>query len=161
MKVALINPNWRFQGSISFGCREPHLPLEYGYAARLLESAGHESLIIDGQMEDLGNDSIKARVAGFNPDYSVITTAPSYLFWGCAPPELRVPNQLLKTLRDGAGVTVVIGPHVSTTPGAAMRKLQTDAGILGGPEEMNVRRSCRITSSNRYASSACERMSMV
>ena len=30
MKVALVNPNWRFDGSIYFGCREPHLPLELG-----------------------------------------------------------------------------------------------------------------------------------
>ena len=31
MKYALINPNWSFEGSIYFGCREPHLPLEFGY----------------------------------------------------------------------------------------------------------------------------------
>ena len=28
MKVALINPPWRFENSIYFGCRAPHLPLE-------------------------------------------------------------------------------------------------------------------------------------
>ena len=28
MKIALINPAWRYDGSISFGCREPHLPLD-------------------------------------------------------------------------------------------------------------------------------------
>ncbi len=42
MKYALVNPNWTFDGSIYFGCREPHLPLEYGYAKALLERAGHE-----------------------------------------------------------------------------------------------------------------------
>ena len=36
VKVALVNPNWSFDGSIYFGCREPHLPLEYGYAKALL-----------------------------------------------------------------------------------------------------------------------------
>ena len=30
MKVALVNPPWTFDGSIYFGCREPHLPLELG-----------------------------------------------------------------------------------------------------------------------------------
>ena len=40
MKFALINPNWTFEGSIYFGCREPHLPLEYGYAKALLEAPG-------------------------------------------------------------------------------------------------------------------------
>ena len=27
MRVALLNPAWHFDGSIYFGCREPHLPL--------------------------------------------------------------------------------------------------------------------------------------
>ena len=29
MRFALVNPPWAFEGSIYFGCREPHLPLEY------------------------------------------------------------------------------------------------------------------------------------
>jgi hypothetical protein len=53
MKYALINPNWTFTGSTYFGCREPHLPLEYGYAKALLEREGHEVLIVDGQLENL------------------------------------------------------------------------------------------------------------
>ena len=35
MRVALVNPPWRFDGSIYFGCREPHLPFELGYAQAL------------------------------------------------------------------------------------------------------------------------------
>ena len=61
MKFALINPNWNFDGSIYFGCREPHLPLEYGYSKALIERAGHEAMIIDGQLMDLGLDEIRAR----------------------------------------------------------------------------------------------------
>ena len=51
MKYALINPDWTFQGSIYFGCREPHLPLELGYARQLLASAGHEVMLIDAHLE--------------------------------------------------------------------------------------------------------------
>src|SRR4051812_25710748 len=98
MKIALVNPNWHFEGSIYFGCREPHLPLEFGYSRQLLEAAGHESILIDGQMDGLSADAIIARVAHFAPDYTVVTTAPSYLFWRCAPPELRVPMRLLHKL---------------------------------------------------------------
>jgi len=29
MKFALVNPNWTFNGSIYFGCRDPHFPLEF------------------------------------------------------------------------------------------------------------------------------------
>ena len=47
MRFSLINPGWSFEGSIYFGCREPHLPLEYGYSKALLEKAGHEAQIVD------------------------------------------------------------------------------------------------------------------
>jgi anaerobic magnesium-protoporphyrin IX monomethyl ester cyclase len=136
MKFALVNPRWTFDGSIYFGCREPHLPLEFGYAKALLEAEGHEAVIIDGQLDGLTNDDIRARLEKFEPQFTVVTTAPSYLFWRCAPPELRVPKQLLWDIFDVAGTTIAIGPHVSTTPRAALQKLDADVGIIGEPEEI-------------------------
>ncbi len=136
MKWALVNPNWSFEGSIYFGCREPHLPLEYGYAKTLLERSGHEAHIIDGQLDSLSREEIRARVQALRPDFAVITTAPSYLFWRCAPPELRVPQQIVRDLRPVAGTLIGIGPHASTTPAAALRKLGVDAVVLGEPEEI-------------------------
>src|ERR687890_329315 len=100
MKYALINPNWSFDGSIYFGCREPHLPLEYGYSKVLLEQSGHEVQICDGQLDQLTPADIHQTVSDFKPDFAVVTTAPSYLFWRCAPPELRVPQQITNLLRD-------------------------------------------------------------
>ena len=114
MRYALINPSWSFANSIYFGCREPHLPLEYGYSKALLERAGHDVLVIDGQMEGLLSSEIGARARAFEPDFLVITTAPSYLFWRCAPPELRVPQLLIRQLDRRKAVTVVVGPHGST-----------------------------------------------
>ena len=40
MRVALVNPPWSFEGSIYFGCREPHLPLELAYAKAKLDAPG-------------------------------------------------------------------------------------------------------------------------
>ena len=37
MRVALVNPHGASKGSIYFGCREPHFPLELGYADALLQ----------------------------------------------------------------------------------------------------------------------------
>jgi anaerobic magnesium-protoporphyrin IX monomethyl ester cyclase len=136
MKYALVNPNWSFDGSIYFGCRQPHLPLEYGYAKALLERAGHEAIIVDGQLENLPPGKIRRRVAGFRPDITVVTTAPSYLFWRCAPPELRVPRETVRDLRRDGETLVAIGPHASTTPRATLRKLGVDAVIMGEPEEL-------------------------
>jgi anaerobic magnesium-protoporphyrin IX monomethyl ester cyclase len=136
MKFSLINPNWSFEGSIYFGCREPHLPLEYGYARTLLEAGGHDVVIVDGQLDDLGLDDIRSRVADFGPDVIVITTAPSYLFWRCAPPELRVPQQVLSALEELPGVRVAVGPHASTTPAATLRKLNADVAVLGESDDV-------------------------
>ncbi len=136
MRFALVNPPWNFGGSIYFGCREPHLPLEYGYSKALLEREGHEAALIDGQLDDLRPEEIAARVRDFQPDFTVITSAPSYLFWRCAPPELRVPQEMAGLLRDGCGALVVVGPHASTTPAAALRKLQADVAVVGECEEI-------------------------
>src|ERR1700687_1866241 len=70
MRFSLINPAWSFENSIYFGCREPHLPLEYGYARILLERAGHEVQIVDGQLEQLTTEDIRDRVSRFKPDFS-------------------------------------------------------------------------------------------
>ena len=136
MRFSLINPPWTFDGSIYFGCREPHLPLEYGYSRILLERAGHEVQIVDGQLDGLSLEEIRNRVAGFGPDFTVVTTAPSYLFWRCAPPELRVPAEVIRSVRDVAGKLVVVGPHASTTPRATLAKLDADVVILGECEEV-------------------------
>jgi anaerobic magnesium-protoporphyrin IX monomethyl ester cyclase len=136
LKYALINPNWSFEGSIYFGCREPHLPLEYGYSKELLESAGHEALIIDGQLEDLSTEEIRRRVAVFRPDFTVVTTAPSYLFWRCAPPELRVPQSVVRSVASIGGTLIGVGPHASTTPKTTLRKLGVHAVVMGECEEI-------------------------
>jgi B12-binding domain/radical SAM domain protein of rhizo-twelve system len=136
MRFALLNPNWTFEGSIYFGCREPHLPLEYGYSKALLEREGHVAEIIDAQLEYLNLDEVRRRLSAFRPDFTVVTTAPSYLFWRCAPPELRVPQQLVAGVRDIAGVVVGVGPHASTTPATALRKLGADVVVIGECEEI-------------------------
>lgn len=135
MRFALVNPNWRFDGSIYFGCREPHLPLEFGYARALLEAAGHDVLLVDAQLHDLADDELARRVREFGPDRLVVTTAPSYLFWRCPPPELRVPQHAMRVLAEAAPVSIVVGPHASTTPGTTLEKLGADVAVLGECEE--------------------------
>lgn len=139
MRIALVNPRWTFDGSIYFGCREPHLPYEFGCARVLLEAAGHDATIIDAHLFDLDDGDVLAEVRAFRPDAIVITTAPTYLFWRCAPPELRVPQHLARVLRAEAPLLIAVGPHGSTTPAAAMAKLDVDAVVMGECEETLVR----------------------
>jgi anaerobic magnesium-protoporphyrin IX monomethyl ester cyclase len=136
MRSALVNPRWTFDGSIYFGCRERHLPLELGYSKALLEQNGYQAILVDGHLDDLTDVEIFERVREFAPDVTVVTTTPTYLFWRCAPPELRVPRELCKVLRQLPGKLVVVGPHGSTTPGAALKKTDADLAVLGECEEI-------------------------
>ena len=135
MRVALVNPRWSFDGSIYFGCRDEHLPLELGYARALLEAGGHDVLMLDGALDELDEAGLAERMATFRPDMTVVTTAPTYLFWRCAQPELTVPARLLHAMGDTAGVRIAIGPHGSTTPRAALAKLPVDVVVMGEAEE--------------------------
>jgi anaerobic magnesium-protoporphyrin IX monomethyl ester cyclase len=136
MKVALVNPFWTYEDSIYFGCRQPHLPLELGYSKALLEADGHEVLMLDGQIQKLDNAALADRVAAFAPAMTVVSTAPTYLFWRCAPPELRVPAEFLNYLAGRGGRTVAVGPHGSATPAPTLRKLGVDAVVRGECEEI-------------------------
>ncbi len=92
--------------------------------------------IVDAQLEGLTTDCVAGRVKEFQPDFAVVTTAPSYLFWRCAPPELRVPRETMRALRGAAGALVAVGPHASTTPRATLAKLGCDAVVMGECEEV-------------------------
>lgn len=136
MRVALVNPPWSFDGSIYFGCQEPHLPLELGYARALLEAQGHEVQLVDAHLSGLSSAEAARHVAEFSPGLTVVTTAPSYLFWRCAPPELRVPAEFVRELDGRGGIVAAVGPHGSTTPRPTLRKLGVDVVVLGECEEV-------------------------
>jgi B12-binding domain/radical SAM domain protein of rhizo-twelve system len=139
MRVALLNPRWSFDRSIYFGCREPHLPLELGYARALLEAAGHECLLLDGHITGADHAELAGEVRDFAPEMTVVTTAPSYLFWRCAQPELRVPRELIAALGGSGGVLAAVGPHGSVTPEAALTKLGAGVVVRGECEEIILR----------------------
>ena len=132
-RFALVNPEWTFQGSTYFGCREPHYPLELLFAFDQIRAAGHEPLLIDAHSDQLTINEVKKRVDEFRPDFLVIPTAPSYLFWRCPPPELRVPTEWFAGL-DSSAVKVAIGPHGSATPAATLRKTGCDVVLRGEPD---------------------------
>jgi anaerobic magnesium-protoporphyrin IX monomethyl ester cyclase len=135
MKFALVNPAWDFRGSIYFGCQEPHYPLELLFAYDQIEAAGHVPLLLDAHSDHLQLGDVRTQVAAFQPDFLVIPTAPSYLFWRCPPPELRVPQHWFRELDCGA-VKVAIGPHGSATPSATLRKLNCDVVLRGEPDQI-------------------------
>jgi B12-binding domain/radical SAM domain protein of rhizo-twelve system len=111
--------------------------LELLFAADQLHIAGHESLVIDAQLDNLSLEESRTRLNAFAPDFLVIPTTPSYLFWRCPPPELRVPMEWFAGLRSKA-ITVAIGPHPSATPAATLRKTGCDVALRGEPDQILV-----------------------
>jgi anaerobic magnesium-protoporphyrin IX monomethyl ester cyclase len=134
MKFALVNPNWDFEGSTYFGCRDPHIPLELLFAHDKVKESGNEALVVDAQTDKLSIEQTKQRVERFDADFLVIPSAPSYLFWRCPPPEVRVPKQWFAGI-GGRAKKVLIGPHASATPVAAMRKTGADVAIKGESDQ--------------------------
>lgn len=134
MRYALVNPRWTFEGSTYFGCVEPHLPIELLSAREMLRAAGQEVSLIDAFIEDLTVEQVADRLNSFNEDFLVIPTAPSYLFWRCPQPELRVPQQWIAALARTSKV-VVIGPHGSVTPHATLDKTGADIVLRGEPDQ--------------------------
>ncbi len=134
MKYALVNPAWNFQGSTYFGCTEPHFPLELLSALQMLQRAGHQVLLVDAFMEELSPEQVALRLNDFDEDFLVIPTAPSYLFWRCPQPELRVPKHWIAAL-SRASTVVAIGPHGSVTPRTTLEKLNADVVLRGEPDQ--------------------------
>lgn len=134
MRYALLNPRWSFEGSTYFGCPEPHIPLELLSARAMLRAADHDVLLIDANMEEIAIDEVRRRLDEFGEEFLVIPTAPSYLFWRCPPPELRVPKTWIAALGRRSKV-VAIGPHGSVTPRATMEKTGADVVLRGEPDQ--------------------------
>jgi len=134
MKFALVNPNWDFKGSTYFGCKDPHVPLELMFAFDQIIAAGGEPMLIDAQTDNLSLEETRTRLRAFQPHFLIVPTAPSYLFWRCPPPELRVPMEWIEGLRSRA-VAVTIGPHPSATPAATIRKTKCDVTLRGEPDQ--------------------------
>ncbi len=139
MKFALVNPRWSFERSTYFGCADAHFPLELLSAREMLRGAGHEVLLVDALMEDLSPEQVRVRLKAFGENFLVIPTAPSYLFWRCPQPELRIPRQWIAALNrpslDRPSKVVVIGPHGSATPLATLEKTGADIVLRGEPDQ--------------------------
>src|SRR5207248_5257487 len=112
-----------------FGCQQPHYRLELLFAFDQVLQAGSEALLVDAHVENLTTSEASPRIRDFRPDFLVIPTAPSYLFWRCPPPELRVPGEWSSALRS-SGTHLAIGHHPSAPPGSTLRKTNSDLHLL-------------------------------
>ena len=100
----------------------------------MLRAAGQEVLLVDAWMEALSVEEVRGRLEDFGEDFLVMPTAPSYLFWRCPQPELRVPREWFAGL-GRTSKKVAIGPHGSVTPLATLEKTGADIVLRGEPDQ--------------------------
>jgi len=131
MRVALLYPRWSFEGSVYFGCRAPHLPLELAYAQALLEAPGHDVQLIDAHLFALSLADVAAELAA--------------LEGGVDQPVLLDPAQAGELGRDNARPEVVPTAGQVDDLGRRPRDRRFDALL-----ELVGRRHCTQTS-GRYS----------
>ena len=139
MKVALVNPHWTFDGSIYFGCREPHLPLELGYAKALLERAGHE--VADARRASVrprARPSIARAGRGLRArhDRRDDRAELSVLALRAAGAAGAAASSCDAARRHRGGATVAVGPHGSTTPARPCASSASTSWCMGECEEI-------------------------
>jgi anaerobic magnesium-protoporphyrin IX monomethyl ester cyclase len=100
----------------------------------MLRKEGNTVLLIDAFIENLTPRQVRERLDVFHEDFLIIPTAPSYLFWRCPQPELRVASQWITAL-DRPSKVVVIGPHGSVTPRTTLDKTGADIVLRGEPDQ--------------------------
>ncbi len=139
-RVALINPNWTFDGSIYFGCRSPHLPLELGIsqhlsaAGRACHAAARRPHVRPVAVRHRGRARrLPARHdrADDGADLSVLALR--------AARAARAAAARADRCAGSAAILVAVGPHGSTTPRMTLRKLGVDFVVMGECEEALLR----------------------
>ena len=70
---------------------------------------------------------------------TVVTTAPTYLFWRCAPPELRVPREFLTRSAGAAAARSRSARTARRRRSRRWRKLGVDVVVRGECEEVVAR----------------------
>ncbi|MDT9293657.1 MAG: radical SAM protein [Arthrospira platensis PCC 7345] len=126
MKYLLLNPNWN-QHTTPFAVDTVHPPiappLEFAYISSALKDLG-EIRICDAYAANYSNQDILNFVDSFQPDWIILTTTPSLLYWRCPPLDLRVPSSISKFLQtNNYNRILAIGPHSTVSPEWTNKKL--------------------------------------
>lgn len=132
MKIIFVRPEYsKIYGKFSLGKRitsSESPPLGLCYIAEVLEMAGHEVRIIDGQAEHKSVEMISRDVLDFEPDVAGITATTPMINDAARIAELvKKENEEIKV--------VVGGPHVTAMPIETLEAFpHIDVGVVGEGE---------------------------
>jgi len=138
VKVRAVTPNWSLsRGSLPTDTIHPprSFPLEWAYLRRDIDRTDL-NVVFTVNDEYIKNRSIADFVraeADAPADVYVVSTAPSYLFWRCAPTSLELVSRYVSGIRRGApsARTVLVGPHATAEPSSTLKWTGADLALRG------------------------------
>ncbi|MFA5319827.1 MAG: radical SAM protein [Candidatus Omnitrophota bacterium] len=132
MKIALVYPKIREYIKESFGTdgyianMSGYPPLSLAYVASIIRKAGHEAVIIDGNILSLSIDEIVARLKDFSPDLLGFTLT---------TPTFHSLRGWIKRIREEINVPVVAGGALlELFPREVMEYPEFDYAVIGSAQ---------------------------
>lgn len=136
MKVIYVVPNWSKHDlkytTVSLYIPKS-MPLEAMYVKALLNK-DIDFEIIDGNVENLTDEEMRARIEASKADAMVFNTTVNYILWRCPPVDFEVPKHLMELCAGLDMTTIAIGPHSSADPKEVLDILGCDFIVNGEPE---------------------------
>ena len=136
-KVVFVTPNWRWDTyplPVDTLIVPPAPPLEWAYTGAVMSDTYLVELI-DCYAGDLSRESFCAQLAEINPDYTVVSTAPSLLFWRCPPMSILAAEVAVSSAKRACSTkTIIVGPHGIHSPKWTKHSTGADFVFEGVPE---------------------------
>jgi anaerobic magnesium-protoporphyrin IX monomethyl ester cyclase len=135
LRTMLVTPNWRWDDSpLAVDTLLPPVcpPLEYAYMASGLEG---DHRILDAYAAALSVPETATAIREFDPDYIVVTSTPSLLYWRCPPMTVEAPRFAIQAAKASSQAKVIaIGPHPTFSPAWFTSKTGADFCFRGAFE---------------------------
>lgn len=134
MKICLINTPYRdMYGPMKTGVGY-YFPLNLGYIASVLLKKGHEVIIMDPEVQNMGYEGIKSSLKRISPDLVGIT---------CTTPNFENAAGIAKTVKEELGIPVVLGGvHASALPVQIIKDYPQFDMVITGEGELSFAGIC-------------------
>lgn len=138
MKVCALTPNWSLSSGLypTDTIKPPRsFPLEWSYLRRdiRLNNPDLKFTVSDEYLRPRSMRKFTSSEAEDPADIYIISTAPSYLFWRCAPTSLELVSRYVAATRAAAPAAqiILVGPHATAEPSSTLEWTGADFALRG------------------------------
>lgn len=134
--IVLLTPNWRWDRSplpVDTLLPPPAPPLEWAYLSA--QAPCGDVAIVDSYVNDQSIDQLKTVISNLQPQYIVVATTPSLLYWRCPPMTINAVALAVQAIRTVANPKIIlVGPHPTHSPVWSLKTSGADFAFRGTPE---------------------------